>query len=311
MTAFARDPAFAFRSSNLRDWIAEKWPVDSLLPAIESISLHELRTGGPDVVTARLTQLATGSIMIVNAAHPRDLDVFTLGALHVEEAGRRLLYRTAGQIVASRLGLEDRPLWRPDATADRLSNGGLVVIGSHVPKTSRQLESLLRRAPEAEQIELNVARVLDSERRDAELIRLVADVAAKLKAGCDVILFTSRSVAPADSAERSLEIAASVSAALVNIVAALDCQPAFLVAKGGITSSDVATAALGVKRAKVLGQVAPGVPVWRLGPETKFPDRPYIVFPGNVGTDDTLADVFEALASPLSPQTSSSDLKSL
>jgi uncharacterized protein YgbK (DUF1537 family) len=45
----------------------------------------------------------------------------------------------------------------------------------------------------------------------------------------------------------------------------------------------------------VPGQIAPGVPVWRLGDESRFPGLIYVVFPGNVGTDDTLASVVETL----------------
>jgi uncharacterized protein YgbK (DUF1537 family) len=68
------------------------------------------------------------------------------------------------------------------------------------------------------------------------------------------------------------------------------------VAKGGITSSDIATEGLGVKSALVLGQVRPGIPLWRLGEESRFPGLPYAVFPGNVGTDRTLLEVVEALS---------------
>jgi uncharacterized protein YgbK (DUF1537 family) len=47
--------------------------------------------------------------------------------------------------------------------------------------------------------------------------------------------------------------------------------------------------------AVVLGQVRPGVPVWRLGPETRFPGLPYVVFPGNVGGPETLAEIVAEL----------------
>ena len=61
-----------------------------------------------------------------------------------------------------------------------------------------------------------------------------------------------------------------------------------MVSKGGITSSVLATDALNVRRAQVLGQILPGVPVWQLGPEARYPGMPYVVFPGNVGGPDAL-----------------------
>ena len=75
----------------------------------------------------------------------------------------------------------------------------------------------------------------------------------------------------------------------------LEVRPRYLIAKGGITSSDLATRGLGVKRALVLGQILPGVPVWELGPETKFPGLPYVVFPGNVGGPEALQDAVQKL----------------
>ena len=71
--------------------------------------------------------------------------------------------------------------------------------------------------------------------------------------------------------------------------------PAFVIAKGGITSSDVGTKALRVKRAAVLGQIKPGIPVWQTGDESKFPQIPYIIFPGNVGEDVTLKEAVQVL----------------
>jgi uncharacterized protein YgbK (DUF1537 family) len=67
------------------------------------------------------------------------------------------------------------------------------------------------------------------------------------------------------------------------------------VAKGGITSSDLASKGLSVKRAEVLGAIIPGVPVWRLDAQAKFPEIIYVVFPGNVGNDAALKEVCRKL----------------
>jgi uncharacterized protein YgbK (DUF1537 family) len=68
-----------------------------------------------------------------------------------------------------------------------------------------------------------------------------------------------------------------------------------VVAKGGITSSDVATGALGIRRAVVRGSLLPGiVSLWE---PADGPSRglPYVVFAGNVGDEDGLADVVERM----------------
>ena len=96
-------------------------------------------------------------------------------------------------------------------------------------------------------------------------------------------------------AEKNLAASVKISNALTSIVKNLNVHPKFLIAKGGITSSDVGTKGLGVKKALVLGQVAAGVPVWKIGAESKFPGMSYIIFPGNVGDVDTLKKIVEML----------------
>lgn len=69
----------------------------------------------------------------------------------------------------------------------------------------------------------------------------------------------------------------------------------FIVAKGGITSSDLASKALSAKKATVLGPVIPGVPLWKMDEESRFPGIRYVVFPGNVGDETALAEVCNRL----------------
>ena len=66
-------------------------------------------------------------------------------------------------------------------------------------------------------------------------------------------------------------------------------------AKGGITSSDLATKALGMRRAVVKGQILPGIPVWKPDENTLFPGLPFVVFPGNVGGDTAVLDAVRKL----------------
>ena len=108
------------------------------------------------------------------------------------------------------------------------------------------------------------------------------------------MVYTSRHLISGEDAETSLSIGQQVSEGLVAIVQAISTRPRYLVAKGGITSSDVATKGLGIKRAMVPGQILPGVPVWQLGPESRYPGMPYIVFPGNVGGPEALIEIVTA-----------------
>ena len=100
-----------------------------------------------------------------------------------------------------------------------------------------------------------------------------------------------------DTKEAALLRSVRISEAVQQLVGRLSVRPAFVVAKGGITSSDIGVKALGVKRAWVLGQVQPGIPVWKTDEGSKFPGIPYVIFPGNVGEADTLKKVVKELSS--------------
>ncbi|MEM0993244.1 MAG: nucleotide-binding domain containing protein, partial [Bacteroidota bacterium] len=204
--------------------------------------------------------------------------------------------RTAASFVAALAALPDKPLLKKsDLVQADATNGGLIIVGSHVPKTTRQLE-YLRRSVDVEAIELDVQKLInDYEQRVALAKQYSIAIDQLIAKGRDVVLYTSRAVVIADSAADNLSIGAKISAFLSRVVAQLQHRPKYVLAKGGITSSDVATVSLGVKRAVVIGQVLPGIPVWRLGKSSKFPDLSYLIFPGNVGEDDAIASVVQAL----------------
>lgn len=293
-TEFARDVAFGYRASNLRDWVEEKSKGRIPAESVASISIEAIRQGGPSLVTKRLLSLSRGSVCVVNAADYRDLEVFTLGLLDAEAAGRRFLYRTAASFVAVRAGISRRPLLQPEELNLPKSGGGLVVVGSHVPKTTGQVTALLSQT-EIVGIEISTQALLSEPRREAEIARVAAQAEQALRQDRDVVLYTSRRLIAGNTPEESLSIGKAVSDGLVAIVRRITLRPRYLLAKGGITSSDLATEGLNIKRALVLGQILPGVPVWQAGPESRYPGLAVIVFPGNVGGPNALAEVVLAL----------------
>ncbi|MHB0876216.1 MAG: four-carbon acid sugar kinase family protein [Anaerolineae bacterium] len=301
-TESARDHAFGYRHSNLRRWVEEKSRGRWRASDVASLPLDLIRGGGPDAVAGVLATVHGGRPVVVNAACDRDLEVVVMGLLAAEEAGKRFLCRTAASFAKVRAGIADRGLLAASELLGEApdAGGGLIVVGSYVPRSTRQLQALLA-SGHWQQIELPVPRLLDAALAEAALAEARQQLARHLTAGHDVVLFTSRRLETGATAEESLAVGCAVSRALVSLVAGLERAPRFLIAKGGITSSDVATAGLGVRRALVLGQIAPGVPVWRLGPESRFPGLPYVVFPGNVGSDATLAEVATSLSAQAGP----------
>lgn len=294
-TEFARDASFGYHSSNLRDWVEEKTGGRVTEAEVASISIEDIRTGGPGRVAQLLGQLSNGAVCVVNAASNRDLEAFTLGLLAAEAQGKKFLYRTAASFVPVRAGIEPRPLLSPDDLDLAGSNGGLVVIGSYVPRSTGQASNLFE-VPGIIKLEVPVDSLLDDDTQAAVVTRLAGEADRHVGMGETVVVYTSRRLVIGEDADTSLEIGRRVSQSLVDIVRAIPTRPRYFLAKGGITSSDLATKGLDVKRAMVLGQIFPGVPVWQLGAESRHPGLPYIVFPGNVGGPNALADIVTGLA---------------
>ena len=287
-TPFAGDATFGYKSSNLREWVEEKTKGQVKAQTVEAISIDQIRNQGVDEVESLLLRLQGGAVCIVNAAAPSDLEVVVLALLRAEAAGKRFLFRTGAQFVSTRIGLTERDFWRPEPMKNRV--GGLMIVGSHVPKSTEQLNHLLQHG-QMKAIEFEVSRLMDGERN--LISDLVKRVDQSLSNGRDVVVYTSRDLVLGADAISSLALSRRVSDALVTLVQNMTVVPSFFVAKGGITSSDLATKGLGVRRAMVRGPILPGVPVWETGDDTKFPGIPYIVFPGNVGGAESLLEVVQ------------------
>ncbi|ROP34591.1 four-carbon acid sugar kinase family protein [Pseudokineococcus lusitanus] len=293
---FARDATFGYRSSHLPAWVEEK--TDGRVAA-EDVVVLDLATvrRGPDAVLDLLRAAPTGAVVSVDAATQGDLQVTALACLRLEGEGRTLLYRTGPAFVRARVGQDAPAVVEHVDVADRSGAGGLVVVGSHTGLTTRQRDRLVAERPATEVVELSVPVLVDDARRAAHLDEAVARVVDVLARG-DALLQTSRDLVTADDADASLALSRSVSSAVVEVVARVLAErpPRFVVAKGGITSHDVAVRGLGISRATVVGPMLPGlVSLWQPadGPATGVP---YVVFPGNVGDDDGLARVVTRLA---------------
>ncbi|HJU97524.1 MAG TPA: nucleotide-binding domain containing protein, partial [Jiangellaceae bacterium] len=239
-----------------------------------------------------------GAFVVVNAVEYADLDVVVLGLLDAEAAGKSFLHRSGPSFVQSLAGLDPRdPLRAPDIwPAGHPGGHGLIVVGSHVGLTSRQV-AVARQHGGLAEVELDVAAVADSARRDSHVAETARQVVSALD-DSDVLVLTSRTLLRGRDAADSLEISRRVSTAVTEVVrVALASKPAWVIAKGGITSHDVAVRGLGIRRAKVLGQLLPGlVSVFR--PVDAAPEvigTPYVVFAGNVGDESTLASVIDLL----------------
>ena len=299
-TEFARDSVFGYKASNLKEWIEEKTTGQYPAGQVISISLRMLRKKDIKGILHKLLKLKNFNKVIVNAVEYTDLKVFLIALSESINRGKNYLFRTAASFVQVIGGINPKPLLTKETLypKGKPPMPGLIVIGSYVQKTTRQIKKLAELS-NLIWVEWDVSQAKTQECLRAEVDRVISEVKKGFNLGKDVCIYTSREYYRNDSqnenSDKNLIFSSRISEGLVKVVQVLKIKPSFLVAKGGITSSDIGVKGLNVKRAMVMGQVQPGIPVWELGPESRFPGLPYIIFPGNVGSDDTLKKVVEIL----------------
>ena len=253
-TEFARDNVFAYHTSVLRDYIKEKGANPDDYEIVNAQGYDELRAFAEHLTSDIIPQ--TSSIVI----------------------------RSSSSLPKAISGIADIPLLNRNILKHQ--GVGCFVVGSHVKKTTQQLENLLQ-AEGTCAIEVDVQRILD----DAPL--LMSETLDTIQQVVDnyltPVIYTSRQEIRLDDANQRQHLGQQVSDFLVDIVYRLPFTPSYLVGKGGITSHDILTKGLGIKSARVLGRVINSVPCVMT---EKFP---YIIFPGNVGSEQSLREVYEKL----------------
>lgn len=296
-TEFAKDKTFGYRAATMPEYVEEK--TKGAYPAgnVVCISLDEIHRMAIDEIEQKLLHVQGFNKIIVNAVDYADLKVFCVALYRAMAKGKVFMFRTAAAIVKVMGGVSDQPLLeREQMVRTNELHGGIIVVGSHTEKTTRQLEAL-KQLSDIRFVELDATKVTVAGGLEKEVERCLALEEAWIRDGKTVCCYTSRALVTADTGnkEDELRLSVRISDAVQSLVGGLSVIPKFVIAKGGITSSDVGTKALGVKRANVLGQIEPGIPVWQTGAESKFPGIPYVIFPGNVGEDTTLRYAVEKL----------------
>lgn len=296
-TEFARDKTFGYTSPTLPEYVEEKTKGEFRKEDVICISLEDIHNMDIDKITEQLMAVKDFNKVIVNAVDYPDVKVFCTALYRAMKAGKNFLFRTAASTIKVICGNPDQPLLtREQMVTLESDNGGVIVVGSHTAKTTAQVERL-KTMKDIEFVELDATLVKDTEAFEKEVERCLALEEKFLREGKTVCCYTTRALITADTGnkEDDLKLSVKISDAVQSLVGKLSVTPAFVIAKGGITSSDIGTKALAVKKAYALGQIQPGVPVWRTGEESTFPGTPYVIFPGNVGDEETLKAAVEVL----------------
>lgn len=294
-TEFARDSVFSYHHSYLPDYVEEKTKGRIQADAVEQFLLEDIRKGSLE----RLQKLTDNQCCVVDGVIQEDLDKFAADILAAAAEGKHFLFRSAASILTSLANLGPQALAAEDmAQYVREGKAGAVIVGSHVKKTTQQLESLLQ-APGIVGVEVDVADLLDeSQAQRAQLLATTLERVGEIhNVGKTPVVYTSRKELTFKDVETRLKFGVAVSALLMDIVRGLPRDIGFLISKGGITSNDVLSTGLSLRSARLLGQILAGCSMVRTPADhPQFPNLPVVLFPGNVGDADALATVYQRLS---------------
>jgi len=290
-TEFARDSVFGFKNSYLPDYVEEKTQGRIKAGEVGRFLLDDVRADS----LARLMALTGNQCCVVDCETQDDLNHFCNQLITAAGQGKRFLFRSAASLLTALSELPPQPVSPADMSRYvRNAKPGAVIVGSHVKKTTQQLEQLLT-MQKIVPVEVDVAR-LEHERE-----RMLKDIVAQTRQfhdeGKTPVIFTSRIELRFDDQATRLAFGEKVSAFLMDVVRRLPETLGFLISKGGITSNDVLSSGLALQTSRVVGQILPGCSVVRCPDDhPRFPQMPVVIFPGNVGDEKGLATAYARLA---------------
>lgn len=294
-TEFAKDSVFGYHHSYLPDYVEEKTQGRIHSDTVDRILLADIRYGSLD----RLMEMTDNQCAVVDGESQGDLNTFAKHILDAASQGKKFLFRSAASILTSLADLGNQPV-AADEMAKYVKDGkpGAVIVGSHVKKTTDQLERLLEE-PNTASIEIDVSHLLEDspESRTQILDETLEKVHTAHADGKTPVIYTSRQELQFENTEVRLKFGAAVSALLMDVVRGLPADIGFLISKGGITSNDVLSTGLSLKSIRQIGQIIPGCSVVKTEPDHPlFPDLPVVLFPGNVGDSNALATAYKRLS---------------
>lgn len=293
-TEFAKDSVFGYSTSYLPDYVAEKTAGRIPTTFVERFTLEDIRAGSLE----RLMGLEHNVCCAVDSETQADLNQFAQDLLAAAAQGKKFLFRSAASILTALAALPPQPI---DAdhmgTYVRGGRPGAIIVGSHVKKTTQQLEQLLEE-PGVTGIEVDVAQLRDGElnHHKAVLANILERVHQAHNAGQVPVVYTSRQELAFDTVQARLDFGVAVSSLLMEVIKGLPDDIGFLISKGGITSNDTLSTGLALRTARLLGQILPGVSAVRApANHPQFPDLPVVLFPGNVGDKGALTLAYRRL----------------
>jgi uncharacterized protein YgbK (DUF1537 family) len=293
-TEFARDSVFGFSTAYLPDYVEEKTRGRIMASQVQRFLLQDVRGGCRE----RLRELTDNVCCVVDCETQDDLNQFADQLQSMAQEGKRFLFRSAASLLTALAKLPQQPVKAEDMSAYVWDQRpGVVLVGSHVARTSAQLSYLIEHTDvvpvEVDVQQLNVDDSILAEKQARLADEIIARIYTAHAHGNNVMIYTSREELQFPGRQQRLAFGERLSAFLMDLVKKLPESIGFLISKGGITSNDVLSTGLELRQSRVLGQILTGCSMVRCPSDhRRYPNLPVVIFPGNVGDETALTKAY-------------------
>ena len=302
-TPFANDNIFGYKTNDLKKLLLKKSRSKIQLKNIENLncieqySSHELRKF--------MESLKNNTHVIVDIDKFSQLEKLSEVTRELIK-NKKFLFRTAASFLKAisntKVIKKGNFYYSQLRLRNKLNNflPGLIIIGSHTEISTKQLNKLLE-LDAFEAIELDVEKfykIHASKDKETKIIKLknffLEAIRKTIKNSFIPVIFTSRKEKVLENNYDQMDFYNSLSFFIAEIVADIKHEIGYLISKGGITSNTILNSSFDADYVYLEGQICSGISLVKV----KLINNnylPVITFPGNLGDDYSLKDVWHAI----------------
>jgi len=303
-TPFAKDNIFGYETNDLKQLLHKKSKSKIQLKNIEN--LNDIEQSSLSELRKFMENLKNNTHVIVDIDKFSQLEKFSEMVRELIK-NKKFLFRTAASFLKAISNTKNNKKNNFYYSQLRLRNElnkflpGLIIIGSYTEISTIQLKKLLE-LDVFETVELDVQKfyninlLKDKETQIFKLKKIILDAIRKaLKNSLTPVIFTSRKEKVLENNLEQIDFYNSLSFFIAEIVEDIKYEIGYLISKGGITSNTILNSSFNVDYVYLEGQISRGISLVTAKLKNTNNDLPVITFPGNLGNDYSLKEVWEAI----------------
>ena len=303
-TNFAKDNIFGYETNDLKKLLYKKSRSKIQLKNIKNLDCIELYSSHE--LKKILENLKNNTHVIVDIDKFSQLEKFS-ELIRELITNKKFLFRTAASFLKAISNCENNKKSKFYYSQLRIRNKlnqflpGLIIIGSYTDISTKQLKKLIE-MNSFKAIELDVENFYkihvskDKETKIFKLKKIILEIIrTAIKNSYIPVIFTSRKEKILENSFDQLNFYNSLSFFIAEIVGDIKYEIGYLISKGGITSNTILNSSFNIDYVYLEGQICNGISLVKAKLINNNNYLPVITFPGNLGNDFSLREVWQAI----------------